>query len=332
MIGKRQIVDLPEPRLFVTEHQCFSTVCGCGHESQGVFPPNMMAPIQYGPRIQASVVYLMHQHMIPEDRLQCLMQDVFGVSLATDTMASMSARFAETVAPLQASVLEQAKAAPVKHLDETGFRIGGKTQWLHVISTPTLTHYRVSPKRKDLTPIQNMRGVVVHDHWKPYFQLEGVQHGLCNAHHLRELKALMEIEKEPWAQRMDRLLRTGHRLRNPPIDRIWCLYDHILASGLAFHEHLPAFSTGRKRRIGHNLLLRLCQQKEAVLRFLSAPNVPFTNNQAEQDTRMMKVKQKISGGFRTSRGAEIFAIIRGFISTARKQQAHILSTISLQLA
>ena len=229
-------------------------------------------------------------------------------------------------------MLEQAKAAPVKQLDETGFRTGGKTQWLHVISTPTLTHYRISPKRKDLAPITGIQGVVVHDHWKSYFQLEGVQQRLCNAHHLRELKALMEIEKEPWAHRMDRLLRTAHRLRDPPIDRIRHLYDHILVSGLAFHEQLPAFSTGRKRRIGHNLLLRLCSQKEAVLRFLSTPNVPFTNNQAEQDIRMMKVKQKISGGFRTSRGAEIFATIRGFISTARKQQADILSTIALQLA
>ena len=209
--------------------------------------------------------------------------------------------------------------------------MGGKTRWLHVISTDSLTHYRICGQRKDLEPLSDMKGTVVHDHWKPYFQLKDLSHALCNAHHLRELKALVEIEKEPWAGKMDRLLRILGRMKDPPTHRIMTLYDQILASGLAFHEVQPAYG-GRARRVGHNLLIRLRDFKNEVLRFLTTAGVPFTNNQAEQDVRMMKVKQKISGGFRGVEGAKAFATIRGFISTQRKQGHNIFQAIQTQIA
>jgi len=160
-----------------------------------------------------------------------------------------------------------------------------------------------------------------------------VKHSLCNAHHLRELKALMEIEKERWAFQMDRLLRYLNRAGIVCFERVSKIYDQIIRKGLAFHESLGAVESGkRKRRVGHNLLIRLANFKEDVLRFLTTPGVPFTNNQAEQDVRMMKIKQKISGGFRTTDGANNFAVIRGFISTKRKQNLNILSAIAEQLA
>jgi transposase len=191
----------------------------------------------------------------------------------------------------------------------------------------------VSEKRKDLTLLEGTSGIVVHDHWKPYFKLQGVTHSLCNAHHLRELKAIMEIEKERWAFQMDRLLRYLNRSSDFCLKRVLTLYDQIIKRGILFHESLPPFEVGkRKRRVGHNLLIRLSDFKEDVLRFLTTPGVPFTNNQAEQDVRMMKVKQKISGGFRTTDGANNFAIIRGFISTKRKQNLNILNAIAEQLA
>lgn len=215
-------------------------------------------------------------------------------------------------------MLEALKNADIKHLDETGFRVGKKTQWLHVISNSFATHYRAREKRGDL--LEGLKSILVHDHWKPYFCLEDVQHALCNAHHLRELKALEEFEKEPWAFKMSRLLIIASRLKNPPILRILELYDHIVAEGLAFHEHLPPLGKlHKKKRKGHNLLVRLRDFKDCVLLFLKRGDVPFTNNQAEQDIRMMKVKQKISGGFRTLQGAETFCLIRGFLSTCRKQ-------------
>ena len=164
-------------------------------------------------------------------------------------------------------------------------------------------YYRVAQKRGDL--LAGLCGTVVHDHWKSYFTLEGVQHALCNAHHLRELKALEEIEKEAWAFRMSRLLKRLLKCHKaPPFERVMTLYDRIIADGLEFHASQQKLS-GRKRRIGHNLLLRLQKFKNAVLRFLFTPGVPFTNNQAEQDIRMIKVKQKISGCFSTLYGANL---------------------------
>ena len=189
---------------------------------------------------------------------------------------------------------------------------------MHIASTFLLTFYRVSPKRGSL--LENVSGIVVHDHWKPYYTLSGVLHALCNAHQLRELKALVEIEKEDWARRMQRLLRTAchvttlAREADKPLKPAMTAlierrYDAIVARGLAFHEAQPELGKigkrGRKpRRVGHNLLLRLLTRKPDVLRFLTDPSVPFTNNLAEQDARMMKVRQKISGGFRSEDGAK----------------------------
>jgi transposase len=319
----RQVFDIPVPAVEVTEHRAVTVCCpACRTHNKAPFPDNVRSAVQYGPRIKAASVYLSAQQLIPEDRLAELLSDLFGVSLATATLAGFNAEAAEKLAPAQEARLAELKAAPVKHFDETGFRIGGKTWWLHVICTMFGTHYRVSAKRGDL--LSGVSGIAMHDHWKPYFTMEGVEHGLCNAHILRELKALIEIEKEGWARQMQRLLRRLCRLDHPsPFlqNKARRLYDDIVAKGLAFHEkQAPLSARKNKRRTGHNLLLRLRDFKDAVLRFLSNPAVPFTNNQAERDIRMTKVKQKISGGFRTQKGAEIFCTIRGFLSTTRKQR------------
>jgi transposase len=240
------------------------------------------------------------------------------------------------------AVRDQVAAAPVKHMDETGFRIGGKTQWLHVACTMLLTFYRVSARRGSL--LTNVAGIVVHDHWHPYYTLKNVLHALCNAHHLRELKALVEIEKEDWARRMQRLLRRACHavnlasvqdvpLKPELIALIERCYDALVADGLAFHAAQPPLTKARPRgrpprRVGHNLLLRLSTRKPDVLRFLTDPIVPFTNNLAERDGRMMKLRQKISGGFRSEQGAEDFAVIRSLLSTARKQGWGLLQTLA----
>lgn len=324
---KRQVFDIPEPQIEITEHQAEVKRCLCGHLSRALFPRDVLAPVQYGSRVKALGVYLSAQQLIPEDRLQAIFMDLFSLPISTATLASINQEVSEKIAPLQESVLKALKHADIKHLDETGFRVGKKTQWLHVISNSFVTHYRAQEKRGHL--LEDLKGILVHDHWKPYFCLEDVQHALCNAHHLRELKALEEFEKEPWAFKMSRLLTIANRLKDPPILRILELYDHIVAEGLAFHEHLPPLGKlHKKKRRGHNLLVRLRDFKDCVLRFLRRRDVPFTNNQAEQDIRMMKVKQKISGGFRTSQGAETFCIIRGFLSTCRKQGLNLFQSLS----
>jgi transposase len=342
----RQGFDLPEPKpLIVTEHRAHGCRCtACGTQTRAAFPDGVTAPVQYGQRIGAFVLYLLHYQLLPEKRLAVLMADLFGVKLVTATIARISQDCAERFQGFADALRDHVAAAPVKHMDETGFRIGGKTQWLHIASTVWLTFYRTAPKRGSL--LANVTGIVVHDHWKPYYTMTGVLHALCNAHHLRELQALVEIEHEDWARRMRRLLRRACHARNLAREQGVLLkpglialfercYDGILAEGLAFHESQPALAkTGRRgrqpRRVGHNLLLRLSSRKQDVLRFLTDPSVPFTNNLAERDGRMMKLRQKISGGFRSEDGARDFAIIRSVLSTARKQGWNMLQSLTSQ--
>lgn len=308
---KRQVFDIPPPKIEITEHQAEVKYCKCCNKPvTASFPSGVRAPVQYGEVIRSWSVYYQYQHFIPEDRLQQLFSDLYGIQLAT-----------------------------VKNHDETGFRVAGKTQWLHVASTKTATYYHVSPKRKSL--LDGLSGTVIHDHWKSYFNLLGVEHGLCNQHHLRELKSIIEHEKEPWATAMTRILKVALRCRHfhghsaipaARIMRLTRIYDKIIKHGLAFHEaQTPLPCKGKRgrepRRTGHNLILRLFHYKQDVLRFLHDPAVPFTNNDAERDLRMMKCKQKISGGFRSTQGAEQFARIRGFISTVRKRGFNVLNSI-----
>ena len=304
--------------------------------------------VQYGTRIGAFVLYLLHYQLLPEKRLVELLADLLGVKLVTATIARISQDCARRFQGFADVVRDHVAAAPVKHMDETGFRIGGRTQWLHIASTALLTFYRVCAKRGSL--LMNVAGIVVHDHWKPYYTMPGVLHALCNAHHLRELKALVEIEKEDWARKMQRVLRRACHAANLARDRgvplkpslialIERRYDAILAEGLVFHEaQLPLVravinGAGKRRgraprRTGHNLLLRLATRKQDTLRFLHDPTVPFTNNQAERDGRMMKLRQKISGGFRSAEGAMDFALIRSFFSTAKKQGWNIIDALT----
>jgi transposase len=349
----RQVFDLAEPApLIVTEHRAHDCQCpGCGAHTRAAFPSGVNAPVQYGPRITALVVYLLHYQLLPEDRLAELMADLFGVKLVAATIARMSRTCAARLQDFVTGLCDLVARAPVKHMDETGFRIGGKTQWLHVASTALVTFYRVASKRGNL--LANVVGIVVHDHWKPYYTMQGVRHALCNAHHLRELKALIDIEKEDWARKMQQLLRRAchaanlaasrgidlKTLKPPLLAQFERRYDAILAAGIAFHEAQPPLAPatakgapaprGRTpRRTGHNLLLRLLARRQDTLRFLHEAAVPFTNNQAERDIRMMKVKQKISGGFRCHAGAADFAAIRSFISTAKKHRWNVIHALA----
>ena len=346
---KRQVFDLPKPQpMKVSEHRAHS--CGWaqgGTQTQAVFPDEVTAAVQYGAYIAGLVVYRQPWHLIPEDRLAELIKDLFGVDLATATRAAMAHKKADEWTGLAIPIGVHVKQAAVKHRDERGFRIAGRTQWLQGAATCRLTCYRATRRRGDLWA--GVLGIIVPEHWKPYFTRAGVLHALCNAHHLRELRALIEIEQEPWASAMSRFLcqachatnlarRQGTGLKPGFLAYLLARYDRLLATGLAFHEaHPPPVSAthpdGRKRRgrvrrrVGHNRLVRLHPRKEDVLRFLTNPDVPFTNNQAEQDLGMMKVKQKISGSFRTEASAQTFVILRTVLSTARKQGWNILDSL-----
>ena len=340
---RRQVFDIPPMAVHVTEHQAEVKTCDqCQTRVVATFPEGVNAPVQYGERIKAMAVYLNHQQLIPEDRVQDVFCDLFDLQISTATIVKMGEALAAKVAPYIEAVKDYLKGAPVKHADETGFRIGGHTRWLHVLCNDKATVYVASQRRNDIA--EGLKGVVCHDYFRPYFRLKGVKHALCNAHILRELKALIEHEREPWAQQMSRLLAFAGQIAKDGVKirrykwRLAPLYDEIVERGLVYHEGLAPLPQKRKgkpkRRDGHNLLLRLKGHKEDVLRCLdlSVPGVPFTNNQAEQDIRMMKVKQKISGGFRTMEGAETFATIRSFLSTMRKQGHNLFEAITTALS
>jgi len=346
-VEKRQVFDLPERPLVVTEHQASIYCCThCRGETKAAFPEGVVSPTQYGERIKAAAIYLNIQQLIPEDRTAQALSDLFGAPLVCPaSIVAWVRKKDEDLRQVYACIGERVAEVKVRHLDETGFRIAGKLQWLHTTSSLAFTFYRADEKRGAI-PADLQGGVVVHDHFMPYRQLDTVDHAFCNAHILRELQSLIEFDKEPWAEAMRDMLREAnlavHKAREAGatalapderaafVERYWA----VVRRGLAFHRALPKLGTkakprGRTRqRPGHNLLERLKTFKTETLRFLTDFDVPFTNNLAEQDLRMMKVKMKISGSFRTLDGAQIFARLRSVVSTARKQGCNILQTLA----
>ncbi len=274
---------------------------------------------------------------LPDDRVSNIMGDFFGMPMSEATIVKMVQECAATTDPIVTKIESLLKVAPVKGADESSVNINGKTNWLHTLCNDQLVHYRISERRGDIA--SDLTGVVTHDHFVSYYaRLENVEHAVCNAHHLRELKAAFEIDKEPWARDMARLLRFGnycarHKQDISPewIAKFTKLYHKIILIGLDFHTALTPLSKpsrGRlKRRPGHNLLLRLQTRADDVLRFLSNPDVPFTNNQSERCLRMIKVKQKISGCFRTTKGAEDFVTVRSYTATAQKQGFNVFGVL-----
>jgi transposase len=335
-IVKRQVKDV-EIRAVVVEHQAEVKLCKCGACTTASFPEGVRAPMQAGLNIKAIALYLAGQ-FIPKDRLSEAMNGIFGIPLSDTTLFKHESKLAENLDLLYKESLERLQLAPVKHADETCIRINGKNCWIHVLSTEGVTYLRQSPSRKCSLP--DMHGVLVHDHYSSYLKISNVSHSYCNAHHLRELEALIKYDKEDWAINMRALLLRACHLKNErsinerTIARFNAIYDKCLSQALLYHESLPALEgAGKriKRREGHNFALRLAREKENVLRFMKDSGVPFTNNQAEQDLRMVKVKQKVSGCFRTTAGAENFAIIRSFISTLKKNGLNVLEGIRTAL-
>ncbi len=338
-IIRRQVFDLTIPKIDITEHQAEVKCCpACKQKVHAKFPEGINAPVQYGPRVKSFSIYLQNQHYIPEARLKTIFKDVFNLPIACATLSGFNIRLSSKLNEMLELIDSHIYRAKIKHLDETGLKVNKKLNWLHVASTNELTNYRLAIKRGDIP--DKMLGIVVHDHWKSYFSIKHAKHAICNVHILRELVGLIESEKEPWAKRMYRLLRIACRVKNKypkGIPKQWTdfigkNYFQIVGEGLVYHEKLEPLIQKRKsnpkRRVGHNLLLRLQHYSDETLRFIYNPIVPFTNNQAEQDLRMMKVKQKVSGCFRSFDGADTFCRIRSFLSTARKQGWNILDSIS----
>ena len=338
----RQVMDLPPRPLEVTEHRAEIKCCPhCAAQVRADFPADVRATAQYGSRFQSLLVYLSQQQLLPFARLAQLCEDVFGQPLSAGTLAAANERAYEKLAGFAETLAHQVSQSDVVHLDESGLRVQGTLHWLHVASTSQLTFYGVHPKRG--TEAMDAFGIVgacrqwvVHDHWKPYFSYQECLHALCNEHLLRELKFLWEEEKETWAGQMSDLLLAFHRRRQKhgafnerQFKHALKRYRTVLRRGRYRHPRQARGQSSCAQSKAANLLDRLDAFDLNVLAFLFDERVPFTNNQAEQDIRMIKVRQKISGCFRTLKGAQIFCRIRSYLSTCRKQGRNLWEAIEL---
>ncbi|NJJ40726.1 IS66 family transposase [Paenibacillus apii] len=326
---RRQVVDLPLPRLFVTEHQVEMKMCPCcGVKQQSVFPEGVTASVQYGEGWKAWTAYLSVNHCLPLERIAQLFEDLSGHRPSEATLLSHIHRVFEHLEPLEKDIRQRLKQSDLLHADETGLRIEGRLQWLHTATNAEWTAYDVHEKRgkkafEAMGMLPTYTGILVHDCWASYFSGDyRFEHALCGAHLLRECQGIIDYDKHRWATEMQALLREAWTLTKKVREEGRCVtstiladlesrYDVILEQGV--HEWKspepdPSKKRGPKAKSkAANLAERLRLHKPAVLRFLRDERVPFDNSQAERDIRMVKVKQKVSGTFRTPEGAHRFA-------------------------
>lgn len=349
----RQVFELPELRMRTVAHHQMRSSCTCGGVHLGVWPAGVNAPAQYGASVKAMAVHLNQYHLVPLARTTALMQDLYGAGLSQASIQSFAQEAAFTLRPTVGAIAQAVQDSAVVHADETGIRIQGKLHWLHCAVTTTLTWLAPHAKRgssafEALGLLEGIKGVLVHDGLISYKGLD-CTHSLCNAHHIRELVYIHEQENEkiwdPWAQQMIDLLLQALR----EVDSTGCPLDPARQSWfegqwsllLARGEELNPLqqrtgnsqdaglgSRGRlKQSKAANLLKRLRDHRLDVWRFMSEQGVPFTNNLAEQALRMAKVKQKISGCFRTGHGADTFFTIRSYLTTMNKQKANLFACL-----
>jgi len=345
-IAKRQVFDLPPLRFVTIEHQAETVLCpGCGEATSADFPTDVTHPVQYGSQVKRLAVYLRHEQFMPYERERQLLADLFELPISLGSLPNFVETAAEKVKPATAAIKGALIQAEVGHADETGFYVNGQRCWLHTVSTAELTYYEPHAKRgqqatEAIGILPQFTGTLVHDAWATYFKYQLLLHALCNAHHLRDLTAIVENDQQQWGTLMISCLLAAKQLvadayqvgeTQLPADylaRIHQLYDAIVCLGLVENPlpdtHPPPGKRGRRKKTkARNLVERFDQHQAAILRFIHDFKVPFDNNLAERDIRMMKVQQKISGCFRSWEGAEQFCRLRSYLSTIRKQGLNV---------
>ncbi|ANB60766.1 IS66 family transposase [Anoxybacteroides amylolyticum] len=330
----RQVFDLPVVRMEVTQHEREVKGCPkCHLVQQAEFPFYVTNHVQYGPAITSLVLYWNHAQLIPCERVTEMVKALVDHSISAGTVVNMTRRWL----PVFKAALEEIEAALLAsktlHVDETSLRVNRKNQWVHVASTAKVTRYGLHRSRgkqatDDIGILPRYKGTMVHDAYSVYPMYTEASHALCHAHHLRELRAYTELYGHSWSKEMsEALLKMKQAVENaggalPEEEvRYWeAVYDELLANGRRELEERCRQGKHEGVRNAQNFIQRLEKRKQEALLFLRKKEVPFDNNQAERDLRMVKVKQKISGTFRQEDDAEAFCVIRSVISTLQKHE------------
>ncbi|MFY1653374.1 IS66 family transposase [Solwaraspora sp. WMMB762] len=343
-VTRRQVFDIPQPRVVVTEHQIVTVACPCGHHTTAATPAGSTAPAVYGPRIAAIGVYLLHGQFLSIGRTADAIRDLFGLPVAAATITAWVTRTAlgviDTVLPV---IRDRVRHAPVAHFDETGIRVDGRLAWLHSASTPTdvlLTAHRRrgTAGMDDAGVLPGYTGVAVHDAWAPYDTYTDAVHALCNAHVLRELVYVVDTATGQVAdlagqaidalRHLNRLTVTARADGCEPDPADLAEQTHLLRSAVVLGAAATAARTDKLHRKYHALFVRLRDRRADYLRFLTDPAVPFDNNPAERTIRMPKLRIKVSGSMRTMTGAEHFAAIRSYTATATRHGINMLDALT----
>jgi transposase len=333
-VERRQVFDLQPVRAEVTEHQLIERECGCGHRTKGTAPAGAGAPVQYGPRIAAIIVYLYAGQFLSKDRTALALAELFGIPLSSATVATLTARAAGRLDGFAEHAREQIAASDVAGFDETGFRVAGRLAWVHCARTGKYTLLMVHSKRgrqaiEAMGILPRFAGIAIHDAWAPYDTYTSPDHQLCCAHALRELQAVADAAPQGqwcWATQAAEALTAMQELVREAISQGRTAVDpDLLASQVRLFRSAALIGVSQTAaRSGalmkkHNALARrLRDRQEDYLRFTSHLRAPPDNNGTERDIRMAKLRQKVSGCLRTMTGAHQFCAIRSYLSTAAK--------------
>jgi len=333
-VERRQVFDLPEVTVKVTEHQLIERECGCGHRTKAAAPQGAEGPVQYGPRIAAIIVYLYIGQFLSKERTAQALAELFGIPLSSGTVAGITARAAGRLGGFLERVREAIAASEVAGFDETGFRVDGRLHWVHCARTGKYTLLMVHPKRgteamEAMGVLPSFAGVALHDAWAPYDTYAGPDHQLCCAHVLRELQAVTDAAAAGqwcWATQAAEALTAMQDLVRETISQGRDAVDQaalaaqlrLFRSAVLIGASQTAGRSGALMKKHNALARRLLDRQDDYLRFTRNWRVPPDNNGCERDIRMTKLKQKISGCLRTLNGAHQFCAIRSYLSTAAK--------------
>ena len=341
---RRQVFDLPPMRVRVTEHRLIARRCTCGATTCGTAPAGVTAPVQYGPRVTAIIVYLYVGQFLSKKRTAAALAELFGTPVSEGTVAAMTARAAEGLEEFLNHVTDRLAEAEVAGFDETGLRVAGRLHWVHCARTGKYTLITCHPKRgragiNDAGVLSRFRGIAVHDAWAPYDTYLDVAHQLCCAHAQRELAGVADaapVENEwCWATQAADALVAMQKLVT---EAIAAGADTIDPDALTtqIHRYHSAAQVGISQSAArsdavmkkhHALARRLIDRQDDYLRFTRDWRVPADNNGTERDIRMIKLRQKVSGCLRTLTGAQQFCAIRSYLSTAAKHGKHFFDTL-----